>query len=79
MSDCGHDHHSHIYHHFYGGDDGGGDESRIKAFLCVVGGFLLMVLLFMGLGAEVEDIPAVFIVIVWIAIASGLVALFMRK
>lgn len=81
MNDCGHDHHSHIYHHFYGGDDGGGggDGSGIKAFLCVVGGFLLMVLVFVGLGVEVDDVPAFLLVVVWIAITSGLVALVKKK
>ena len=79
MSDCGHDHHCH-HHHYYGGDSGGsGDGSGVKAFLCVIGGFLLMVLLFMGLGVDTGEVPAFLLIVVWIAIASGLAALFMRN
>ena len=38
-----------------------------------------MVLVFVGLGVEVDDVPAFLLVVVWIAITSGLVALVKGK
>ena len=76
--DCGHDFHHHFY---YDGDSGGGggDGSGVKAFLCVIGGFLLMVLLFMGLEVETDSVPAILLIIIWFVFAGGLAALFIRR
>lgn len=75
------DHDFHFHHHYCGGDDGGsgGDGSGLKAFLCVVGGFLLMALLLMGLGIEADSVPAFVLIVLWILMTSGLAGLFMRK
>lgn len=58
---------------------GSGDGSGVKAFLCVVGGFLLMVFLLMGLGVETGSVPPILLIIVWFVFAGGLAALFMSK
>ena len=51
----------------------------MKAFLCVIGGFLLMALLLVGLGVDTESVPAILYVVVWIIMTSCLTALLKGK
>lgn len=57
------------YHHV-----SGGSGSTIGAILCVVGGLVLVALLFSVIGAEVSECPAIILIILWIVFTSVLVA-----
>lgn len=52
----------------------GGSGSTLRAILCVVGGLVLVALLFTVIGAEVSECPAIVLIILWIVFASLLAA-----
>lgn len=55
----------------------GGGEGTFKAIISVVSGLFLQVLLYMALGIDVDDVPGLLILILWIIISS-IIAVFLE-